>query len=84
MQKAFDTIDHDILDKMKYLGFTSKTIDWFGSYSKKQNIVNLEKTLLGTGVLNCGVYQGSILDLILFLLYVHHMKRLLKNCNLPF
>ena len=84
MQKAFDTIDHDILDKMKYLGFTSKTIDWFGSYSKKQNTVNLEKTLLGTGVLNCGVYQGSILDLILFLLYVNHMKRLLKNCNLPF
>ena len=84
MQKAFDTIYHDILDKMKYLGFTSKTIDWFGSYSKKQNIVNLEKTLLGTGVLNCGVYQGSILDLILFLLYVNHMKRLLKNCNLPF
>ena len=69
---------------MKHLGFTSKTIDWFGSYSKKQNIVNLEKTLLGTGVSNCGVYQGSILGLILFLLYVNHMKRVLKNCNLPF
>ena len=32
LQKAFDTLDHDILlGKMKYLGFTSKTIDWFGS-----------------------------------------------------
>ena len=36
LQKAFDSLDHDVLlDKMKYLGFTSKTIDWFGSYLKK-------------------------------------------------
>ena len=40
LQKAFDTLDHDIhLDKMNYLVFTSKAIDWFGSYLKKQNIV---------------------------------------------
>ena len=33
LRKAFDTLDHDILlAKMKYFGFTSKTIDWFGSY----------------------------------------------------
>ena len=38
LQKAFVTLDHDILlDKTNYLGFTSKTIDWFGSYFKKQN-----------------------------------------------
>ena len=24
---------------MKYLGFTSKALDWFGFYFKKQNIV---------------------------------------------
>ena len=36
LQKAFDTLDHDILlDKMKYLGFKSKTINWFSSYLKK-------------------------------------------------
>ena len=30
LQKAFDTLTQDILlDKMKYLGFTSKTRDWF-------------------------------------------------------
>ena len=47
LRKAFNTLDHDILlNKMKYLGFTSKTIDWFASYLKKQNIVvSLEKTL---------------------------------------
>ena len=46
LQKAFGTLNHDkLLDKMKYLGFTSKAIDWFGSYLKRRNIVvNLEKT----------------------------------------
>ena len=62
LQKAFDTLDHDILlDKMKYLGFTSKTLDWFGSYLKKQNfVVSIEKNLLETGILTCGVPQRSI------------------------
>ena len=47
LQKAFDTLDHDILlDKMKYLGFTLKLIDWFRSYFKKWSIaVSLEKTI---------------------------------------
>ena len=40
LQKAFDTLDHDLLlDKMKYLGFTLKTIDWFGSYFKKETLL---------------------------------------------
>ena len=52
---------------MIYLGFTSKAIDWFGSYLKKRNIVvSLEKTLSETEILNCVVPQGSILDPILF------------------
>ena len=54
LQKLFDTLDHDVLlDTMKYLGFTSKTIDWFGSYLKKRNfVVSIEKTLSETGILN--------------------------------
>ena len=84
LQKAFDTLDHDILlNKMKYLGFTSKTIDWFGSYLKKRSIVvSLDKTLSETGILNCVVPEGLILGPILFLLYVRDMKTALKNCDL--
>ena len=45
LQKAFDALDHDILpDKMKSLGFTSTTIDWFGEQQKRNIVVSLEKT----------------------------------------
>ena len=84
LQKVFDTLHHDILlNKIKYLGFKSKTLYWFDSCLKKRNIViNFDKTLSEEGILNCGVPQGSILGLILFLLYVNDMKTALKNCDL--
>ena len=63
---------------MKYLGFTSKAIDWFGFYFKKQNI-SLEKSLSETGILNFHVTQGSILGFIVLLLYLKGMNTALKN-----
>ena len=42
LQKAFDTIDHDILfDKMSFLGFSEEVINWFKSYlSKRTFLIN--------------------------------------------
>ena len=60
--------------------FTSKTIEWFGSYLKKRNIVvSLEKTFSEIRILNCGVPQRLILGPTLFLLYVNNIKTALKN-----
>ena len=69
LQKAFDTIDHGILlDKMKYLGFSTSTIDWFKSYlTNRSFIVNVDEEYSSPGKLSCGVPQGSILGPLLFL-----------------
>ena len=69
LQKAFDTIDHGILlDKMKYLGFSTSTTDWFNSYlTNRSFIVNVGKEYSSPGKLSCGVPQGSILGPLLFL-----------------
>ena len=58
-------------------------MDWFGFYLKIKNIVvNLQKPLSETGILNCGVPQWSILGSILFLSNQNNMKKALNNCNL--
>ena len=59
-QKAFDTVDHDILcKKLKVMGI--KSVDWFGSYlSNRNQIVNVNDTESDPSLVTCGVPQGSI------------------------
>ena len=83
LQKAFDTIDHEILlEKMIAIGFSNKVIDWYRSYlSNRKFNVNVNKTLSTSGEITCGVPQGSILGPLLFLLYVNDMPQAV-SCDL--
>ena len=83
LQKAFDTIDHEIIiNKLEFLGFSKNVILWFKSYlSIRKFKVNLNKTFSEPGKLSCGVPQGSILGPPLFLLYVNDMPQAVK-CEL--
>ena len=73
LQKAFDILYHTILlDKMKSIGFSDKTINWFHSYhTNRAFFVSLNNEFSQAGTINCGVPQGCILRLLLFLLYIH-------------
>ena len=83
LQKAFDTINNEILiNKMEFLGFSKNVILWFKSYLAHRKFkVNLNKSFSEPGQLLCGVPQRSILGPLLFLLYTNDMPQSVK-CEL--
>ena len=83
LQKAFDTIDHEIfLKKLDCLGFGAETIAWYRSYLEDRYfVVNIDNCFSGKARLVCGVPQGSILGPLIFLIYANDMAQSV-NCNL--
>ena len=83
LQKAFDTIDHDILlQRLNAIGFSNHTIGWFKSYlSNRLFRVHLENCYSDSSSIKCGVPQGSILGPLLFLIHVNDMPQAV-NSNL--
>ena len=57
LEKAFDTVNHDILlKKMELIGFSEETTKWFKSYlSNKKVKVHIKNTFSETVNLLCGV-----------------------------
>ncbi len=63
LQKAFDTVDHNILlYKLKAVGFDKNSLRWVQSYlDDRCQRVDIKGTLSSPLFINCGVPQGSIL-----------------------
>ena len=76
LQKDFTTIDHEIFfSKMVHLGFSHATISWYKSYlTNRTFLVNVEINFSSPGDITCGVTQGSIVGLLIFLSYVNDMS----------
>lgn len=90
LTKAFDHVNHEVLlSIMERYGVRGIAYNWFQSYLKdrKQSVVLdildknkvLRKVETRTTNIKKGVTQGSILGPILFLLYVNHLPRIIKE-----
>ena len=77
LQKAFDTTNYEILlGKLHAIGFSEKTVAWFKSYLSDRTFkVDINNHFSDLSKISCGIPQGSILGLPLFLLYVNDMSQ---------
>ena len=73
LQKAFDTVNHDILlQKLDYYGFRGIINEWFSSYLRQKTQVTIvESQTSDSSRIVCGVPQGSAQGPLRFLLYIN-------------
>ena len=83
LQKAFYTVDHQILlAKLNHYGIRGVSNDWFKSYlSNRNQYVSINGYESGLAAINCGVFQGSVLGHLLFLLYIKNLNQAIKFCK---
>ena len=83
LQKAFDTVDHQILlAKLNHHGICGVSDDWFKSYLSNQNqYLSINGYESGLATVNCSIPQGSVLRPLVFLLYINDLNQAIKFCK---
>lgn len=76
LKNAFDTVGHDILlDKLNHYDFRGIINHWFSYLKNRTQTTQVGHQISDKAVVGCGVPQGSVLDPLLFLLYVSDIHR---------
>ena len=71
LQKAFDTVDHQILlAKFNHEGIHAVSDDWFKSYwSNCNQYVSINGFDSGVAIMNCGIPEASVFGTPIFIIY---------------
>jgi len=84
LEKAFDTVNHEILlYKLNNYGIRGTSYAWFKNYlTNRKQFVSLDGISSHLENISCGVPQGSILGPILFLIYINDMHNAVPERNI--
>ena len=80
VQKAFDSLDHNILlSKLQTLGSSGKMLNWFYSYLDRTQRVRHNGQVSSELKFKCGILQGSCLGPTLFIFYINDVFRCIDD-----